>query len=270
MLRMTRTTSSLCIGMLSRARAAATGWTISQLPSRVGIRPMRGRVSDLTEAALGHTPGPSKMERIPGEPFSEHRSRLSIEEKCCVASQLAGRVRAVHEAPTAGPASFRNRPGEWMRLIQARAVGGLLLAQRAAVPEGTGADVLRGEPAPSDRGFPALLDERGSQRLEHPGCGAGRRVARHRTRRPRVRGGRSGRVRVGVPLPERARGRRAARSGVSCRLRLPPAGAARREAAPEALHPLLPGTRRKGRLWRLSSTRSGRSNDFLGIPEDAE
>ena len=61
------------------------------------------------------------MERLPGEPFHEHRGRLSIEEKCALVSQLAERMRAMHELPTAGLEAFQRWPGEWVRHIQARA-----------------------------------------------------------------------------------------------------------------------------------------------------
>jgi aminoglycoside phosphotransferase (APT) family kinase protein len=61
------------------------------------------------------------MERLPGEPYADHRHKLSIEEGCALASQVAEMVRAMHETPTEGLQSFGRSPGEWVRRIQARA-----------------------------------------------------------------------------------------------------------------------------------------------------
>jgi Ser/Thr protein kinase RdoA (MazF antagonist) len=61
------------------------------------------------------------MERLPGEPYGEHRGKLSLEEECALVSQVARMVRALHETPTEGLQSFGRSPGEWVRRIQARA-----------------------------------------------------------------------------------------------------------------------------------------------------
>ena len=61
------------------------------------------------------------MERLPGEPYGEHRGKRSLEEECALASQVAAMVRALHETPTEGLQSFGRAPGEWVRRIQARA-----------------------------------------------------------------------------------------------------------------------------------------------------
>jgi len=42
------------------------------------------------------------MERLPGEPYGHHRDRLSPEEGCALAAQIAAMVRALHETPTEG------------------------------------------------------------------------------------------------------------------------------------------------------------------------
>ena len=61
------------------------------------------------------------MERLRGEPYGEHRKKLSLEEDCALVPQVAGMVRALHETPTEGLQSFGRAPGEWVRRIQARA-----------------------------------------------------------------------------------------------------------------------------------------------------
>jgi hygromycin-B 7''-O-kinase len=61
------------------------------------------------------------MERLSGQPYHVHRDRLSIEEGCAVASQVAEMVRAMHETPIEGLQSFERSPGEWVRRIRARA-----------------------------------------------------------------------------------------------------------------------------------------------------
>src|SRR5262249_4361745 len=61
------------------------------------------------------------MERRPREPYWACRDRLSVEEECVLASQVAEMVRAMHEAPVQGLESFGRSPGEWGRRIRARA-----------------------------------------------------------------------------------------------------------------------------------------------------
>jgi hygromycin-B 7''-O-kinase len=61
------------------------------------------------------------MERLPGEPFFEHRNSLSIEEKSVLVQQVAERVRALHEVPIAGLKSFKKSQADWVRLIRSRA-----------------------------------------------------------------------------------------------------------------------------------------------------
>jgi aminoglycoside phosphotransferase (APT) family kinase protein len=61
------------------------------------------------------------MERLPGEPYGNHRDHLSLEEGCALVSQVAAMVRALHETPTEGLQSFGRSPGEWVRRIHARA-----------------------------------------------------------------------------------------------------------------------------------------------------
>ena len=61
------------------------------------------------------------MERLPGEPYGDHRGKLPLEAECALVSQVAAMVRALHETPTVGLQSFGRAPGEWVRRIQARA-----------------------------------------------------------------------------------------------------------------------------------------------------
>src|SRR5437879_10707399 len=61
------------------------------------------------------------MERLPGEPYGEHRGKRSLEEECALVSQVARMVCALHETPTEALQSFGRAPGEWVRRIQARA-----------------------------------------------------------------------------------------------------------------------------------------------------
>jgi Ser/Thr protein kinase RdoA (MazF antagonist) len=61
------------------------------------------------------------MERLPGEPYGNHRDHLSLEEGCALVAQIAEMVRALHETPTDGLQSFGRSHEEWVRRIQARA-----------------------------------------------------------------------------------------------------------------------------------------------------
>jgi hypothetical protein len=61
------------------------------------------------------------MERLPGEEYWYYRDKLSLEEECDLARQVAEMVRAMHEAPIEGLQSFGRSPAEWVSRIQARA-----------------------------------------------------------------------------------------------------------------------------------------------------
>jgi aminoglycoside phosphotransferase (APT) family kinase protein len=61
------------------------------------------------------------MERLPGEPYGNHRDHLPLEEGCALVSQVAEMVRALHETPTEGLQSFGRSHEEWVRRMQARA-----------------------------------------------------------------------------------------------------------------------------------------------------
>jgi Ser/Thr protein kinase RdoA (MazF antagonist) len=61
------------------------------------------------------------MERLPGEPYGDHRDQLSPEAGCSLVAQIAEMVRALHETPTERLQSFGRSPGEWVRRMQARA-----------------------------------------------------------------------------------------------------------------------------------------------------
>jgi hygromycin-B 7''-O-kinase len=61
------------------------------------------------------------MERLPGEPYADQRARLSLEDRCALATQVAEMVRAMHETPIEGLQAFGRSPEEWVQRIQARA-----------------------------------------------------------------------------------------------------------------------------------------------------
>lgn len=61
------------------------------------------------------------LERLPGEPLSQHWETLSQEERCHIAIQVGQMVRALHSMPVDRLHAFTKQPEHWVRRMRTRA-----------------------------------------------------------------------------------------------------------------------------------------------------